>query len=627
MSFVLGQIQTSPLAAAPTRVLAADTALEPLASNPAVLAQVIGQLDAPFSSDEPEHGGVAAIADECWWRHGLFSGPSGGGKTKAIQAVLSHLWAAGWSGLALETKWSSVRDYVAIARRAGIPASRLYIFSPELSGAMPRWPLFGTGLTPKVEASRFVDLIEAASGAAPRPRMRDLLSIVTLLVLQAVPDPSVDEVMAALQDPAYRDALVARRPEDADPFLWRHVEQFIRQELGRWSRSELVEAVSVVTRLLRELVLSPALYGAFSARREGGRALDLESLWREQGLVLLHFDPDLLGGYGSLLLAGHVVSSLFAAAKRVAPEERRTRVAACLDELPEISRFVGADVERILSQARSQGLHLLLAWQLGSQLRTSLVQSAEKQCAVQLYFRTDFQEARALAASLVAGIRPPLASVTVAPAARAGKDGPPTTAVRFPILDDSGSPLAFRTQAWRSLRERFAAQGVGLGELYRLARRSGIRHLFVREPGSGRAAELGDLVARLAPCRWRLEGPRVELVAQAPRVVVARTVRRTESELAGAVTECLHSLPNRTALLRVDNRLRGVVRIRDVPDLPFGPADRAYLAAALRTNGQTAEEITGTMRWRAERIAATASGRGAPTTAGGNGGVDDGSGW
>ncbi|MEP6754820.1 MAG: hypothetical protein ABJA67_04915 [Chthonomonadales bacterium] len=471
--------------------------------------------------------------------------------------------------------------------------------SPSIPGATPRWPLFSGRLPVKQIVDTFVDLVESSVSAQTAIRRHDFLVNFGLLVGSADRNNSVDEWLNALQEPDYRDALMGQVKTPSDPFAWNSVQRFI-SEVQQMSKAAVADSVAPATRLLRELANNELLFGCLCALNDPTHSiLNLERFWQDQSLLIIHLDADVAGMRSTALLAGLVVRALFATAKHVKNSQRS--VIACLDELPEVSRFIGGDLARIASQARSARLHLLLACQHLSQLQTDLRETLSKQCSIQINFRCEYEDAVGIAQAITAGVVPPISQVTLTPLRTTDSFREIRMAAwRLAIFDENDNPLQIRREVWDGWVGKDEKFELTLVNLQRHTLNSGISRLYIHDPETQAPIALERYLSTIEECEYWFEGPRLLLAARFPRARAEHIVHASRAEITASVAHCIESLPNRTALLRLDNQVVGVFRVADVPDLKMTREDDQYIQEVLNINGQTREMVLATLKARSE---------------------------
>ena len=591
-------------------LLCHDPALQPHLEKPWLKAWIGRELGLPPPRRE-RTSGTAAVTESELALHCLLVGTSGSGKSRLAELLVGQLLARGHSLLAIEPKLDTIRQMAAQAKAAGLAPEQVTIVSPRAPGGPAGWNPFLSPLLPAENAEDFLAVV-AGNATSWGPRLSDLLANVTHVV--AAHRLSVFELMRCLRDPEYVEALLARPPTGRPSAAYLEAADALTHEFLTASKSVRAESAAAVTNKIRKILRGDFLKALLSARTN---TLDLSGLWKRQGVVLVHLDRAGLGEEGAGFLAGMVASSLFRTSLRVAGP---VPVTLALDEISTAERFVGEILEQIAVFSRSANLQLLAAAQYVGQMSGPL-REALLSANVQVSFRLSPSDSRLVAASLAAGTEPSVARVRVEahPPRRQGVPAP-RSVWKHRLRDASGRPLRLDPAAWQRLRaeEMFRlpdSRGSSvdpLAALARLATRHGIPLLYVRDAYSGEPVEARRYVSGLNPAPYWIDGPQpLSLVVSFPTPRLTGTERRGEADAARAWTRTLAGMPRQHAVLRIGGREPAILRVADVPETSqadVGP----YLAAALRANGQSAEEVAACANARRDAVLRLARGEGDP---------------
>ncbi len=562
--------------------------------------------------------GTAAVKETDLALQCVTAGTSGSGKSRMFELMVGQLLRQGGSLIALEPKMATIRQMAAQAQAAGLPPERVTIVSPRAPGGAPGWNPFLAGLPATEAATDFVAVI-AGGATSWGPRLGDILANAALVV--AAHRLSAYELMQALRRPDYLQALLDRPPAGRPSAAYLEAADALAHEFLAGSKSARAESVGAVTNKIRELLRNDFIRGLTTAR---ANTLDLSRLWKRQGVVLVHLDRAGLGEEGAKFLAGMIAGSLFRTSLRVTGP---VPVTLALDEISTTARFVGEILEQIAVFSRSANLRLLAAMQNLSQTDGPL-REALLSANVQISFRLSPADARLVASSLAAGTEASVARVR-AEALTPGRQGGqvPRTTWRHPLRDASGRPLRLDPAAWGRMQaeELFRLPetqgpligGDPLGAVSRLAARHGIPRLYVRSADTGEPVEARRYVAGLPPASYWVEGPQpLALAVSFPTPRLTGAERRGEADAVRAWTRVLQSLPVQHAVLRVGGGEPLIMRVADVPETSQAHI-APYLAAALRANGQTAEEVEACAAQRRDAVLWIARGEGGPAAGGG----------
>lgn len=598
----IGRQTGSPVANQGLAVVSEDRRLKRHGNRPWLRAYVARQLNEQISSESTSHSGLARIADDALARHSFLCGSTGMGKSRLGWHVIGEQLRSGCSVVAMDPKGDSFDHLLAHAIAGGIPPERVVILDPRQPAGMPVVNLLTSRIPLGQAVGDFVALV-LQSAKSTGPRMADLL-VNGLILVGSQPEPSLYEFARFLVRDDYREALLRTPIQPPDPVAYEEARTYFAEEFGVWSRSERSGAVSPVMNKIREILRNRFLLPLLCGR---GQSLDLSRLWREQWLVFVRLDRTALGDEGVRLLAGILTNLLFRTALR---SSGPVPVLLCLDELPQVERFVGGAIADIITVARSQNLRCLVACQHLEQLSDSLRSTLLANCAVQSFFRIGHADARLAAASLAAGTESRATRVTVDVAREDRKTGEVERSEwRQPICDAFGQPLRC-DPLWWSCEPPSALQGpAALRSLARYTAVTGVARLYVHAADTGEPVELGAYVAGLQTTEYAVEGPGLQLVVRFPRPRVTRSERTSESEAVRAWTRCLETLPVQHTVLRLAGQPAGVVKVANVttPQVKDGERE-AFLAASVAANGQAEDEIAAMLAWRRRQVDLVAQG-------------------
>ena len=595
------------------QVLCDAPELEPHVGRPWFRAYAAQRLDLPLGADAGAtvRPGRAEIGADLLSRHAVVCGSTGSGKTRLALHLLAEQVRAGCSVVMLEPKAETIRHLLHLAHATGVSPEEVTLLSPHGEGAgAPGWnPLDGraTGLSPAQAAADFVSVL-AKSSDSWGPRLQDVLT--NALIVVCAHGLSLFELARLLQRDDYRVGLLARPPDRetvGDAVVYEEARTYFLREFAAWGKSERATAVAPVLNKFRELLRSPFLRSLLCARRS---TLDLPSLWKRRGMVLVHLDGASLGDEGARLLGGLLAHQLLRTAMRT---EGPVPVVLALDEMGVSEQFLGSALCQILAIARSRNLRLLVACQHLAQLSDGLRTALLANTAIQAFFRLGHADARAVASALTAGTGERVSSIA-ADVAKRDAEGLPETWVEsvHTVRDGHGDPIRLSAPAWTAFRD-VAGRGDGIDQiaaLKRLAVVSGVERLYVQASDTKQPMELERYVARITPVQFRLKGPApVRLIVSFPRPRLSVLSRESEGERQQAWAKRLMELPAQQAAVRLAGGTPGVVQIVEVRD-PVGAAGlERVLSAAVAGSGQSARELKETLDWRRDQVERVAMGQ------------------
>lgn len=583
-------------------VVCRDPLLQPHLDKPWLKAWIGRELGLTLARKQ-RASRVAAVTHTDLARHTLIVGTSGSGKSRQANLIAGQILESGQSYFALEPKMETIVQIAAKAQAAGLSPEQVTVLSPRARGGTPGWNPFLVPLPAAENAEDFIAVI-AGNATSWGPRLADILSNTAHVV--AAHRLSVFELMRCLRDPDYLQALLEQSPPGRSTAAYLEAADALAREFLAGSKSARAESAGAVTNKIRKTLRSDFLKALLSARTN---TLDVSRLWKQQGVVLVHLDRATLGEEGAGFLAGMVASNLFRTSLRTTGP---VPVTLALDEIATAEHFVGDALSDIATFSRSANLRLLAAAQNLSQMGGTL-REALLSANVQISFRLSPADARLVAASLSAGTESSIARVRAEaePPGRRGSQPPRSTCLHT-LRDASGRPLRLDPASWERLRAEdmfrlprlrgASASEHPLAAILRLAAKQSLGRLFVRAADTGEPVEASRYVAGLDPASYWVDGPQpLSLAVSFPTPRLIRAERRGEADAARAWTRVLQSLPQQHAVLRVGGGEPVIMRVADVPDA-LGEQVGPYLSAALRANGQTAEEIEACARERREAV-------------------------
>lgn len=543
----------------------------------------------------------------------LTVGTPGTGKSRLAELLQGQLLEQGQSLLVIDPKLDTLRQVATQAQVAGLSPEQVTIISPRLSEGAVGWNPFLSHLPAAENATDFFSLI---NGHSPSwgIRLGDILMNIAYIV--AAHRLSVYEVMQCLRRPEYLEALLARPLAERPTAEYLEAADALTYEFLAGNKSTHAESVKSVTNKFRVTLSNEYLRSLLTARVN---TLDLSRLWKRQGVVLVHVDRASLGEEGAKFLAGAIVSNLFRTSLRA---EGPVPVTLGLDEVSTTESLVGDMLEKIATFSRSAHLSLLVAAQNLQQMSGPL-REALLSAHVQISFRLSPGDARLVGPFLAAGTEPSVVRVRAegAPPTRRGVPAP-RSIWRHTLRDASGHPLRIGRAAWEQLQAeellclpRSRSKGDDpFGAISRLAARRAIARLYVRAADTGEPVEIHRYVAGINSAWYWIDGPQpLSLVVSFPTPRLSGAERRGEADAARAWIRALQGLPQQHAVLRIGGGEPVLVRVGDVPDVSSSQVE-PYLAAAMRANGQTVEEVEACARERQEMVQRLMHGEGGPVT-------------
>ncbi len=595
---LLGHVASTAKSDSETDISCQDAELRRHLHRPWFRAEVMRQTGVALSSPQTERSTSVVAQDSDFARHAIAVGATGSGKSKLLEHLLTeHLQRSG-SAVVIDPKGEITAQMLLIAQRIGLSPKQVTLLDPCFRSGVPGWNPFQGDLPVAQAVSDFVSVLKEMYSSWG-PRLHDLITNAALIV--ASHGLSLYELARYLHREDYREGLLRQTIQPQNPLAYHEARAFFQEEFGAWNRSNRTESVNPVMNKIRQMLLDQYLHPLLCSRRN---TLDIPRLWQEQHLVLVHLDRATLGDEGAHLLAGLLTNLLYRTALRA---NGSIPVVLAMDELATVERFVGSALTDIVTVARSKNLRLLVGFQHLSQLSNELRDALLGNAAVQAVFRSGYADARLAAASLVPGTPARLVRLTANVQETNRQTGQPAlTTWRHAVCDAWGQPLRLAPHLWKDIRWGGMFGGTPLQTLKEIAGASGISRIYIPAADSGQQVEIERYLEGVPPHEYWFDGPApLELIVSYPRPRFTGVERTSESDKLQHWLQILQELPVQQAVVRLQGKCLGSVRIVDVPSQPPPPDAKAFLEAVL-ANGQSEEESWDTLQWRAaevERIA------------------------
>ena len=319
--------------------------------------------------------------------HTVLLGPTGSGKSTAMQhLILSDIYA-GRSVLVIDPKADLVNDIL-----ARIPEERendVVVIDPSDPTPVGFNPLaFKTYENPPLLADAILSVLKELWADNWGVRIQDILSA-ALLTLVEVEDSSLLWLPAFLTDADFRQRITGQIKDRValKPF-W---EQF--DALKDYSRQQQIEPV---LNKLRQFTLRPGLRNVLG---QAEPKFSLTDLFYQRKIVLVSLNKGLVGGECSRCLGSLIVGLTWtlALSRAKLPPEKRHMVSVYIDELQDYLSLP-TDLSDALAQARGLGLSLTLAHQYRDQLPLTIRSGIDANTLNKIVFGLNATDAKAMAA-------------------------------------------------------------------------------------------------------------------------------------------------------------------------------------------------------------------------------------
>ncbi len=566
-------------------------------SRPWLRAEVMRQTGLPLSSAPTGRKTRVFAEDYDLARHAIAVGATGGGKSKLIEHMLIEHLRRGGSAVVIDPKGEITGQTLLEAQRLGLSPQQITLIDPRLSSGTPGWNPFLSELPISQSVSDFVSVLKQINHDGWGPRLGDLLTNAALVI--ASHRLSLYELARFISRDNYREGLLRQSVQPSDPLAYHEAFLYFQEEYGIWARSERTSAISPVMNKIRQMLRDRYLHPLLCSRKN---TLDISRLWREQHLVLVHLDRVRLGDEGARILAGLLTNLLYRTALSTTGDNPTL---LALDELATVEKFVGSAITDIVTVARSKHLRLVVGFQHLAQLSDELREALLGNAAVQAIFRSGFADARLVAASLAPGTPTRLVRLTANVETSRRQPGQATRATwRHPVCDAWGRPLQLAEHLWKEVRWGDMFDGDSLGTLKEVAGASGIARLYILAADSGQPVEIERYLEGVDSHEYWFEGPApLELVISYPRPRFTGVERSNESDKSHSWQKTIQELPVQHAVVRLQGKCLGTVRILDIPSQTRPDGADEFLKAVLTANGQSEAETQDTLKWREREVA------------------------
>lgn len=319
--------------------------------------------------------------------HTILLGPTGSGKSTAMQHLILSDIRAGRSVLVIDPKADLVTDIL-----ARIPEERMeevIVIDPSDSCPVGFNPLaFKKCQSPALIADAVLSVLKEIWSDSWGVRIQYVLSA-ALLTLTEADGASLLWLPAFLTDEGFRRRITSKVKDQIalKPF-W---EQF--ENLKDYERRQQIEPV---LNKLRQFLLRPGLRNVLGQAQP---KFSLTDLFYKRRIVLVPLNKGLIGGESARLLGSLIVGLTWTLALSRAgiPAEKRHIVGVYIDELQDYLSLP-TDLSDALAQARGLGVGLTLAHQYRDQLPMSIRSGIDANARNKIVFGLNAKDARDYAA-------------------------------------------------------------------------------------------------------------------------------------------------------------------------------------------------------------------------------------
>lgn len=319
--------------------------------------------------------------------HTHLIGPTGSGKSTAMQHLILSDIKAGRSVLVIDPKADLVNDI--LARVPENRAADVVVIDPSDCIPVGFNPLTLKNYNNKaLIADAILSVLKELWADSWGVRIQDILTA-ALLTLIEVDGASLLWLPPLLTDENFRRKITSQvRDKVALQPFWNQFEA-----LSELQRRQQIEPV---LNKLRQFLLRPGLRNVLG---QAHPKFDLSELFTKRKIVLVPLNKGLVGGETARLLGSLIVGLTWtlALSRASIPPERRHIVSVYIDELQNYLSLP-TDLSDALAQARGLGVGMTLAHQYRDQLPTEIRAGIDANCRNKIVFGLNSKDAKDMAA-------------------------------------------------------------------------------------------------------------------------------------------------------------------------------------------------------------------------------------
>lgn len=317
--------------------------------------------------------------------HTVFLGPTGAGKSTAMQSLILSDIRAGRSVLVIDPKADLVTDIL-----ARIPDERkddVVVIDPSDPCPVGFNPL-SYNQDPTLTADSILAVFQELFSQNWGIRSADILSG-ALLTLAKIKGSNLLWLPPLLTDAAFRKKIVSKihDPVSLEPF-WKHFDEMKDTE----RRTE----IAPVLNKLRQITYRPGLRNVLG---QSEPKFSLTDLFYKRKIVLVPLSKGLVGAESARLLGSLIVGLTWSLALSRAsiPSEKRHMVSIYIDELQDYLSLP-TSFSDALAQARGLGVAYTVAHQYRGQLPPDIKAGIDANCRNKIIFGLNSEDAKDMAA-------------------------------------------------------------------------------------------------------------------------------------------------------------------------------------------------------------------------------------
>lgn len=317
--------------------------------------------------------------------HTVFLGPTGAGKSTAMQRLILSDIDAGRSVLVIDPKADLVTDI--LARIPDRRKSDVVVIDPSDQCPVGFNPL-AYNQDPTLTADSILAVFQELFSQNWGIRSADILSG-ALLTLAKIKDSNLLWLPPLLTDAAFRKKITAqiKDPVSLEPF-WQHFEEMKDAE----RRTE----IAPVLNKLRQITYRPGLRNVLG---QSEPKFSLTDLFYKRKIILVPLNRGMVGAESARLLGSLIVGLTWSLALSRAsiPPEKRHMVSIYIDELQDYLSLPTSFGDA-LAQARGLGVAYTVAHQYRGQLPPDIKAGIDANCRNKIIFGLNSDDAKDMAA-------------------------------------------------------------------------------------------------------------------------------------------------------------------------------------------------------------------------------------
>lgn len=319
--------------------------------------------------------------------HTHLMGPTGSGKSTAMQHLILADIKAGRSVLVLDPKQDLVMDI--LSRIPEERAGDVVVIDPSSPYPVGFNPLGFTSYRNKaLIADAVLSVLRELWQDSWGVRIQDILSA-SLLTLAEIDGASLLWLQPLLTDSSFRRKIISQIKDKVGlmPF-WNEFEALSDLQRQQW--------IAPVANKLRQFTLRSGLRNVLGQARP---KFSLPDLFTQRKIVLIPLNRTIVGSESSRLLGSLIVGLTWTLAlgRASVPAERRHLVSVYIDELQDYLSLP-TDLSDALAQARGLGVGMTLAHQYRDQLPTEIRAGIDANCRNKIVFGLNSKDAKDIAA-------------------------------------------------------------------------------------------------------------------------------------------------------------------------------------------------------------------------------------